>query len=100
MDKVTTVRIHLAKNTFRLEACSGAHEWARRFQPYGHTVKIMAPKFAGPHRRSGKLSGRTRRRFAKIRRAMMVHGPLQRVIRRHDRYGRTDRRAARNMTPA
>jgi transposase len=27
-----------------LEACSGAHEWARRFQALGHTVKLMAPR--------------------------------------------------------
>jgi transposase len=37
-----------------LEACSGAHEWARRFAQYGHTVKLMAPKFVAPYRRSGK----------------------------------------------
>jgi transposase len=91
MDKITTVGIDLAKNTFSLhgvdasgkvvlrktvsrarlmelvaqlppcliglEACSGAHEWARRFQPHGHTVKIMAPKFVVPYRRSGKNDG-------------------------------------------
>jgi transposase len=37
-----------------LEACSGAHEWARRFGQHGHTVKLMAPKFVAPYRRSGK----------------------------------------------
>jgi transposase len=37
-----------------LEACSGAHEWARRFAQHGHTVKLMAPKFVAPYRRSGK----------------------------------------------
>lgn len=40
-----------------LEACSGAHEWARRFQELGHTVRIMAPKFVVPYRRSGKNDG-------------------------------------------
>src|SRR5688500_16913771 len=91
MDKITTVGIDLAKNTFSLhgvdasgkvllrktvsrarlteviaqlppcliglEACSGAHEWARRFQELGHTVRIMAPKFVVPYRRSGKNDG-------------------------------------------
>ena len=91
MDKVTTVGIDLAKNTFSihgvdsvgkevlrktvvrarlmslvaqlpqcligLEACSGAHEWARRFQALGHTVRIMAPRFVSPYRRSGKNDG-------------------------------------------
>jgi transposase len=37
-----------------LEACSGAHEWARRFAQHGHTVKLMAPKFVAPYRKSGK----------------------------------------------
>lgn len=37
-----------------MEACSGAHEWARQFERFGHTVRIMAPKFVVPYRRSGK----------------------------------------------
>src|SRR6266480_780275 len=40
-----------------MEACSGAHEWGRRFQPLGHTVKLMAPKFVAPYRKSGKNDG-------------------------------------------
>ena len=37
-----------------MEACSGAHHWAREFQNFGHTVRIMAPKFVIPYRLSGK----------------------------------------------
>jgi len=40
-----------------MEACSGAHEWARRFSEAGHTVKLMAPKFVTPYRKSGKNDG-------------------------------------------
>ena len=40
-----------------MEACSGAHEWARRFTAFGHTVKLMAPKFVTPYRKSGKNDG-------------------------------------------
>ena len=40
-----------------MEACSGAHEWARRFSAFGHTVKLMAPKFVMPYRKSGKNDG-------------------------------------------
>src|SRR2546427_1273713 len=40
-----------------MEACSGAHEWARQFQKFGHTVKLMAPKFVAPYRKSGKNDG-------------------------------------------
>lgn len=37
-----------------MEACSGAHYWAREFQRFGHTVRLMAPKFVAPYRMSGK----------------------------------------------
>jgi transposase len=40
-----------------MEACSGAHEWARQFQALGHTVRLMAPKFVAPYRKSGKNDG-------------------------------------------
>ena len=39
-----------------MEACSGAHHWARLFAAYGHTVRLMAPKFVVPYRLSGKRS--------------------------------------------
>jgi transposase len=37
-----------------MEACTGAHHWAREFSKLGHTVKLMAPKFVIPYRLSGK----------------------------------------------
>lgn len=37
-----------------MEACSGAHHWAREFAKFGHTVRLMAPKFVAPYRMSGK----------------------------------------------
>jgi transposase len=40
-----------------MEACSGAHEWARRFEQMGHTVRLMAPKFVVPYRKGGKNDG-------------------------------------------
>jgi len=40
-----------------MEACSGAHEWARRFTEFGHTVKLMAAKFVAAYRKSGKNDG-------------------------------------------
>lgn len=40
-----------------MEAGSGAHEWARRFQALGHTVRLMAAKFVTPYRRNGKNDG-------------------------------------------
>ena len=40
-----------------MEACSGAHEWARRFAVFGHSVKLMAAKFVAPYRKGGKNDG-------------------------------------------
>jgi len=40
-----------------MEACSGAHAWARHFQAFGHEVKLMAPAFVVPYRKSGKNDG-------------------------------------------
>src|SRR5438477_3268541 len=44
----------LAPCTIGMEACSGAHHWARLFAALGHTVRLMAPKFVTPYRLSGK----------------------------------------------
>jgi hypothetical protein len=46
--------------TIGMEACFGAHHWGRLFQAHGHTVKLMAPKFAAPHCLAGK-EGQERR---------------------------------------
>jgi len=37
-----------------LEACGGAHDWARRFRGYGHTVQLIAPQFVKPYVKSHK----------------------------------------------
>lgn len=37
-----------------MEACSGAHHWARLFQASGHSVRLIAPKFVTPYRMTGK----------------------------------------------
>ncbi|TAK45108.1 MAG: IS110 family transposase [Betaproteobacteria bacterium] len=53
---VATVAV-LSPCLIGMEACSGAHEWGRRFQEHGHTVRLMAPKFVAPYRKSGKNDG-------------------------------------------
>src|ERR1700682_749972 len=40
--------------TIGMEACSGAHHWARLFAAHGHTVRLMAPKLVTPYRMSGR----------------------------------------------
>jgi len=37
-----------------MEACTGAHHWARLFMEHGHSVRLIAPKFVAPYRLSGK----------------------------------------------
>jgi transposase len=37
-----------------MEACGGAHYWARRFGEHGHDVKLMAPQFVKPYVKSNK----------------------------------------------
>lgn len=37
-----------------MEACAGAHHWARKLQSYGHTVKLMAPQFVKPYVKTNK----------------------------------------------
>jgi transposase len=41
-----------------MEACGGAHYWARRFREYGHEVKLMAPQFVKPYVKSNKNDSR------------------------------------------
>src|SRR5215475_383699 len=37
-----------------MEACGGAHDWARRFREHGHEVKLMAPQFVKPYVKANK----------------------------------------------
>ena len=37
-----------------IEACGGAHYWARRFREHGHEVRLMAPQFVKPFVKSNK----------------------------------------------
>lgn len=52
--KLLELIANLAPCLIGMEACSGAHHWAREFAQFGHTVRLMAPKFVVPYRMSGK----------------------------------------------
>lgn len=41
-----------------IEACGGAHYWARTFVSQGHRVKMMAPQFVKPYVKSNKNDAR------------------------------------------
>ena len=40
--------------TIGMEACGGAHYWARQLRHHGHHVKLMAPQFVKPYVKSNK----------------------------------------------
>src|SRR5258708_15087737 len=56
-DQLVKVVAGIAPCVIGMEACSGAHEWGRRFQEHGQTVRLMAPKFVAAYRKSGKNDG-------------------------------------------
>jgi len=37
-----------------MEACGGAHDWARKFRSMGHEVRLMSPQFVKPYVKSNK----------------------------------------------
>ncbi|MGZ8984579.1 MAG: IS110 family RNA-guided transposase [Methylotenera sp.] len=37
-----------------MEACGGAHYWARKLTAFGHTVRLMAPQFVKPYVKTNK----------------------------------------------
>lgn len=53
-DKLAELVCALPPCTIGMEACSGAHHWARLFESAGHTVRLVAPKFVTPYRMSGR----------------------------------------------
>lgn len=37
-----------------IESCGSAHHWARKLRSFGHEVRMMAPQFVVPYRKSDK----------------------------------------------
>ena len=44
----------LAPCLIGMEACGGAHFWARKLMEFGHTVKLIAPQFVKPYVKTNK----------------------------------------------
>lgn len=53
-DQLAALIAQLPPCLIGMEACTGAHHWARQFRQHGHTVRLMAPKFVAPYRMSGR----------------------------------------------
>lgn len=53
-DKLVELIATLPPCLIGMEACTGAHHWARLFIGHGHSVRLIAPKFVTPYRLSDK----------------------------------------------
>src|SRR5882724_2703095 len=63
-----------------VEACGGAHDWARRFRAHGHEVKLMAPQFVKPYVMSNKNDSRDAEAIAEaVTRPTMRFVPIKDV---------------------
>lgn len=52
-DQLLDLLAQLPPCVIGMEACSGAHHLARNLVQFGHTPKLMAPKFVAPYRMQG-----------------------------------------------
>nr|WP_255334770.1 MULTISPECIES: IS110 family transposase [Xenorhabdus] len=52
--KMLTFFVNLPPCLIGLEACGGAHYWARKLQGFGHEVKLIAPQFVKPYVKTNK----------------------------------------------
>jgi transposase len=63
-----------------IEACGGAHYWARRFREHGHDVKLLAPQFVKPFVKSNKNDMRDAEAIAEaVTRPTMRFVPIKEV---------------------
>lgn len=53
-DQVAPFFANLPACLVGMEACGGAHHWARKLEALGHTVRLMAPQFVKPYVKSNK----------------------------------------------
>lgn len=53
-DQLVAFFVNLEPCLIGMEACGGAHHWARKLQSLGHEVRLMAPQFVKPYVKSNK----------------------------------------------
>jgi len=53
-NKLTVFMANLPPCLVGMEACGGAHDWARKFREMGHDVRLMGPQFVKPYVKSNK----------------------------------------------
>lgn len=79
-DKLIEFMSNLTPCLIGIEACTGAHYWARTFESMGHTVKIMAPQFVKPYITSNKNDKNDARGIAEaVTRPNMKFVPIKKI---------------------
>ena len=53
-DQMAAFFVNLPACLIGMEACGGAHYWARKLKDFGHSVKLMAPQFVKPYVKTNK----------------------------------------------
>ena len=53
-EQMASFFVNLPACLIGMEACGGAHHWARKLQSMGHTVRLMAPQFVKPYVKTNK----------------------------------------------
>ncbi len=53
-DQLVAFMANLPACLVGMEACGGAHHWARVLQSFGHTVRLMPPQFVKPYVKTNK----------------------------------------------
>lgn len=53
-DEVLKFYAQFQQSTVGIEACGGAHYWARELTALGHTVRLISPQFVKPYVKSNK----------------------------------------------
>jgi len=79
-EKLTEFVAQLTPCVIGVEACTGAHHWARVFEQMGHKVKMMAPQFVKPYVRSNKNDRNDARAIAEaVTRPDMKFVPIKKI---------------------
>jgi transposase len=53
-DQMAAFFVNLPPCMIGMEACGGAHHWARKLRAMGHDVRLMSPQFVKPYVKTNK----------------------------------------------
>jgi transposase len=82
--EVLACMVQLPPVTVGMEACGGAHHWARQLREQGHDVKLMAPQYMKPYVKTNNNDLRDAEAIAEaVTRPSMRFVPIK-DVRQHD----------------